>query len=491
MLITTLGIVAAAIYLGLRYLYSYWDRHGIPSMKPSFLFGNIESVAKRIDAFGVAVNKLYHQSKGQLIGIYVFFRPAILIRDAHLAHRMMTTDFKFFHDRGIYCNEEGDPLSAHLFALPGKRWRALRNKFTPTFTSGQLRNMFPIVLSTGYKLQHYLEPAAAKNEIVDMRAVVARFVQEVVASVFFGCETNCISDPKDDFSNVMNFFLKDSFSINFRSTAVFLFPSVLKLTGISAMEPEMRHFVTRLITEQIENRERNNTERKDFIQQLIDLRQADRDNKEVMLTIGECAANVFLFYVAGTDTTAATITFALHELTQSPASMEKLRKEIDEVLQRSNGVVDYEVVKEMKFLDLCIKETLRKYPVLPILNRECTEDYQVPDSKMVIRKGTQLLIPLLGYSMTEEYFPEPSRFIPERFDAESKNYDEKAYYPFGEGPRNCIGLRQGVMSSKIALVLLLSKFNFEATREAKIDFLPSVITLVPQGGIPLKISYRE
>ncbi|XP_053693813.1 cytochrome P450 6d3-like [Sabethes cyaneus] len=491
MFIVTLGIVAAAIYLGLKYLYSHWDRYGIPSLKPNIPFGNIETVGKKTESFGVAVNNLYHGTKGQLVGIYLFFRPAILIRDAHLAHRIMTTDFKFFHDRGVYYNEEGDPFTGHLFALPGKRWRALRNKFTPTFTSGQLRHMYPTILSIGYKFQRYLEPAASKNEIVDMRALLSRFMQEVVASVFFGYEANCINNPNDDFTRIMDFVQKDNISINFRSAATFLCPGLLKITGISGLEPEVKEFVTKIITEQVEYREKNNVQRKDFIQQLIELRREDSKNKEVMLSLEECAANIFLFYIAGSDTSTAAISFTLHELSQSPANMTKLQNEIDEMLQKSNGVVAYDVVKEMKFLDLCLKETLRKYPGLPILNRECTEDYQVPHSKVVIRKGTQLIIPLLGYGMSEEYFPEPSRYAPERFAVESQNYDEKAYYPFGEGPRNCIGLRMGSMVSKIGLVLLLSKYNFEATRDAKFNFMPSMVTLIPQGGIPLKITPRK
>ncbi|XP_058816028.1 cytochrome P450 6d1-like [Topomyia yanbarensis] len=491
MFLLTFVFLSVIVYLGLKYVYSYWDRHGVPNLKPSIPFGNLETVAKKTESFGIAVNSLYWKSQEKLVGIYLFFTPAILIRDAHVSHQILTTDFNHFHDRGVYCNEKGDPFSAHLFALPGKRWRNLRNKFTPTFTSGQLRNMLPTILNVGHRLRKYLEPIAVKGEIVEMRNVMSRFMQEIVATVFFGYEANCINDPEDSFSTIVGHIQRDSFSVNFRSAAAFVCPALLKFTGVGSLPPEACEFVTKVITEQIEHREKNKVNRKDFIQQLIDLRQDDSKNDEIQLSLGECAANIFLFYIAGSETSTGAITFSLHELTQNPEVMQKLLNEIDETLAKSNGDINYDVVKQMKYLDLCVKETLRKYPGLPILNRECTQDYRVPNSKMVIRKGTQVVIPLRAYGMSEEYFPEPDRYSPERFEGATKNFDDKAYFPFGEGPRNCIGSRMGEMITKIGLIFLLSSFNFAATKGPKIEFSPAVVPLVPKGGISLRITRRH
>lgn len=84
-------------------------------------------------------------------------------------------------------------------------------------------------------------------------------------------------------------------------------------------------------------------------------------------------------------------------------------------------------------------ETLRKYPGLPFLNRECTKDYKVPNSDFTIKKGTSLLISLLGLHYDPEYFPNPHTFDPYRFTEEKHNYNADAYMPFGEGPHQCIG----------------------------------------------------
>ncbi|KXJ68265.1 hypothetical protein RP20_CCG004662 [Aedes albopictus] len=437
--IYTVALLVIAATLSLKYVYSYWDRHGLPNVKPHIPFGNLKTVVNKTESFGFAINQVYWQTKGQLVGIYLFFRPAILIRDAHLAQQIMTTDFNHFHDRGIYCNEEGDPFSANLFALPGRRWRNLRNKLTPLFTGGKLRGMMPTILEVGDKLQKYLEPVAERQEVVDIRDIVSRFVLEIIATVFFGFEANCIEDRDDAFSKVLREAQGERLSAVLRAAAMFVCPGLLRYTGISSLEPDVIAFVSGIVTKQIEHREKTGITRKDFIQQLINIRREAEQNQEAAMSLEQCAANVFLFYAAGSETSTGTIAFAMHELSHHPDVMKKLQTEIDEALVKSFGEITYDTVMQMQYLDLCVKETLRKYPGLPFLNRECTLDYKVPNSELLIRKGTQLVLPIYGFSMDETYFPEPERYNPERFDEASKKYDEKAYYPFGDGPRNCIG----------------------------------------------------
>lgn len=85
-------------------------------------------------------------------------------------------------------------------------------------------------------------------------------------------------------------------------------------------------------------------------------------------------------------------------------------------------------------------ETLRKYPVLPFLDRVCEEDYRIPGSDVILEKGTFVYVPMFGLHYDPQYFPEPEKFIPDRFSEENKKtIPAYSYIPFGEGPRNCIG----------------------------------------------------
>ena len=132
---------------------------------------------------------------------------------------------------------------------------------------------------------------------------------------------------------------------------------------------------------------------------------------------------------------------------------------------------------------------------MPILNRECTKEWKVPGSDLIIERGTEIVIPVHGFQSDPNYYPEPDKFIPERFhpDNVSKSYSKMPYLPFGDGPRNCIGLRMGKMQSKVGLVLLLKQFKFELAGNTlePLKFEPSQIVLVPVGGVQLKVTHRK
>lgn len=83
---------------------------------------------------------------------------------------------------------------------------------------------------------------------------------------------------------------------------------------------------------------------------------------------------------------------------------------------------------------------MRKHPPIPTLNRECVNDYKIPESNTIIKKGTSVLIPALGLHHDEDYFPNSQKFDPERFNEQNRGtIPSHAYLPFGEGPRNCVG----------------------------------------------------
>lgn len=140
-------------------------------------------------------------------------------------------------------------------------------------------------------------------------------------------------------------------------------------------------------------------------------------------------------------------------------------------------------------------ETLRMYPPLLVLNRECTKDWTIPNTDIVINKGVQVAIPAFALQRDEQYYPNPDQFIPERFNAENsagKSFVNRPYMPFGEGPRVCIGLRLGKMQSKVGLILMLKNYNFELTGSTlkPLAISPSSFVISPIGGLPLKITKR-
>ncbi|XP_068157387.1 probable cytochrome P450 6d5 [Drosophila tropicalis] len=199
-----------------------------------------------------------------------------------------------------------------------------------------------------------------------------------------------------------------------------------------------------------------------------------------------------LFLIAGFETSASTAAFTLYELTQHPKVMAKAKEDVINALAKHGGKLSYDAIQDMKYLELCIMETARKYPALPILNRECTKDYQLPNSSLTIKKGTPIVISLMGLHRDEQHFPNPMSYEPERFTEEHRNYNPTAYMPFGEGPRQCIGVRMGKVNVKIALAKILSTFNLEPCQEKReIEFTIHGISLMPEDGVPVKVSRKK
>ncbi len=119
-----------------------------------------------------------------------------------------------------------------------------------------------------------------------------------------------------------------------------------------------------------------------------------------------------------------------------------------------------------------------------------TKDYPVPDSNIIIKKGTTVFASVYAIHHDEEYFPDPEKFDPERFTEENKNTRPfESFLAFGLGNRNCIGLRFGMLETKIGLANLLYQFRFFKSERTEIPlkFNKNSFVLSPEGGLYLRI----
>lgn len=106
--------------------------------------------------------------------MYTFHKPSLVIVDLDIVRTILTKEFAHFHDRGLYCHEKVDPLTGHIFSLPGQKWRNLRVKMTPTFTSGKMKQMFDAVKMRGDILNKFLENKAQDKSVIEIKDIFAR-----------------------------------------------------------------------------------------------------------------------------------------------------------------------------------------------------------------------------------------------------------------------------------------------------------------------------
>lgn len=112
--------------------------------------------------------------------------------------------------------------------------------------------------------------------------------------------------------------------------------------------------------------------------------------------------------------------------------------------------------------------------------RECTKDYQIHGTQTIIKKGTPIIISVLGIHRDEQYFPEPERYHPDRFTDNA--FNEDVYMPFGLGPKICIAFRMGLLLTKMAIVMLLMNFEIEPVFKRELEFDIGMVGLLPKPG---------
>lgn len=118
----------------------------------------------------------------------------------------------------------------------------------------------------------------------------------------------------------------------------------------------------------------------------------------------------------------------------------RLRDELKQAIDDNNGFLTYEMISSLEYLDMVINESLRMFPPAYNLLRLCDQDFKIPDTDLVIPKGTDVWINIYSHHRDPEYFPQPEKFDPERFSAEMNKFlPSVAFIPFGAGPRKCIG----------------------------------------------------
>ncbi|XP_052838745.1 probable cytochrome P450 6a20 [Drosophila gunungcola] len=496
LLVLLVGVLTLAVWF-VHQNFSYWKRRGIPHDAPKIPFGNTRELMKTMqlsDIFKRTYDKYKNKTDGPFVGFYMYFKKMAIVTDIDFAKTVLIRDFDKFHDRGVFHNERDDPLTANLVNIEGQKWRTLRQKLTPTFTSGKMKTMFPTILEVGDDLIRVLDQkASASKDSLEVTDVLARFTADVIGTCAFGLDCHSLSDPKAEFVQMgKDAITKRRYG---KSMDLILFgaPKLAEKLRMKQSVQKVEDFYMNIIKDTVNYRVTNNVKRNDFMDMLIEMKlKYDNGDHQNGLTFNEIAAQAFIFFLAGFETSSTTMGFALYELAINQDVQDKLRKEIDSVLEKHNGKLDYDSMREMTYLDKVIDETMRKRPVVGHLIRVATQRYEHSNPKYYIEEGTGVLVPTLAIHHDPEFYPEPEKFNPERFDVEQvQQRPACTFLPFGEGPRNCIGLRFGRMQVIVGMALLIHNFKFEvhpSKTVVPLEYRADDFLMSSKGGIHLKVS---
>ncbi|GLH01477.1 Cytochrome P450 9e2 [Gryllus bimaculatus] len=358
-----------------------------------------------------------------------------------------------------------------------------------------MKRMYELVAECGKLLIFALEKEKLIGNPVPVYEVAARYTTDIIASCAFGIQGNTLADPKAHFRRMLRRLFEFSPVEALCVAVAFLAPKLTKLFRITVINKEVQNFVRSTIQNTIKERENQSIQRNDLLDSLIEIMKSGNVSEEkigaklpekLIFDEEDVCGQSFAFLTAGFETSATTISYALFEIAKNKDVQDKLRKELQEAAR--DGKFSYETLHELKYLDMVLHETLRKYPPLPFLDRKCSKAYTLPGTDVTLEAGSRIMVPLHALQMDPEYHPNPKKFDPERFSEENKkNIINYTYMPFGEGPRNCVGMRFALMQVKSAVAHLLMKYSVDLCDRTpqEIKFSPKTFLLQPTENIEL------
>ncbi|XP_018561044.1 cytochrome P450 6k1-like isoform X1 [Anoplophora glabripennis] len=497
MLLTSTWILDLIIFFGIgiifMYIYStrkydYFKKRNIHYEKPIPLFGSIFPVLSMKTTIGEWLRQLCNSTSAPYFGIFVFDEPYIIIKSPEIIKHILVKDFSNFSDRTVLAPKHNKIMSNMLFVQKNPDWRKVRSKMSPVFSSGKLKGMLSIINEVGVDLNRYIRENLGQLET---KEVTAKYSTDAISKCAFAINSHSFKDENSDFRKVGRAFFDFTWRNGFVQIAYFFKQNWASTLRLEFFEKWSLAFLRDIFWKAIEKRQQIGVKGNDLIDIIVEMRNNKDLCEELNFDGDKVVAQAVQFFAAGFETTSSTLSYTLYELSLQPTLQTKLRNEIISNIKKHDGIT-YEGLKQMKYMDMCIFEALRKYPVLPFLDRRCNEDYKVPGTDLTIEKGMPVYIPLMALHYDEHYFPEPEKYDPERFSESNKHNVNGLYYmPFGEGPRICIGERFGMLGVKVGLSHILSEFVLERSPETPVPvkFEPKSFLLQSTVGLPLR--YRE
>jgi cytochrome P450 len=210
------------------------------------------------------------------------------------------------------------------------------------------------------------------------------------------------------------------------------------------------------------------------------------DENGCKMSDAELRDQLVTYFIAGQETTALALSYAFCLLSQNPAAEAALHAELDRVLGGRRPTADD--VAQLHYAELVIKESMRIYPPVWAVGREALEDCEIGGQR--VSKGAQVLMVQFIVHRDPRFWCDPERFNPSRWDDEcTKNLPRCAYFPFGDGPRACIGANLAMMETVLLLATIAQRYRLELAEGQTLHLIPSM-TLRPRDGINM-IVHRQ
>ncbi|XP_037950754.1 cytochrome P450 9b2-like [Teleopsis dalmanni] len=494
-------VASLALWLAYRWLTIYHDefkKRNIPYEKPYPVVGNFGNVVMNKDSAQKTIIDFYKRNKmHKIVGFFNFRKPVYIINEPEMIKKICIKDFDNFPNHTPFINVDDDPLlSGMLTIMKDQRWKNMRNTLTPVFTTAKMRNMFPLMNECFSECIKNLKMQLPNGSCeLEMKQFMTKLSNDIIASTAFGISTNSYKDPNNQFYNVGQSLTNFRGSEMIKFTISNVAPWILKYLGIKIFDQKKTDYFMRLVIDAMKYREKNNIVRPDMIQLLLEAKKESAQHWSDEDIVAQC----FVFFFAAFENNTILICAASHELMSNPDVQQRLYEECLEIKEElQDQPLSYDIANKMKYMDMVLNETLRKWSIAALTDRVCSKDYKLTDEEdnfvFEFKVGDRVWFPISGLHMDEQHFENPEEFIPERFSDDNKgNIKPFTYIPFGAGPRNCIGNRYALMQAKAMLYYLVINCKLERSENTVKDIFNDIrgFGSSPRGGFWMRFVSRN
>lgn len=436
--------------------------------KGSLLLGSLQDFGR--DPLGFL--ELCARDYGDFVPVRFLNRKVFILNSPQDIESVLATNARNFRKTLGYRT----PFMRRLFGeglltSEGEHWIRQRRLAQPAFHRDRIATYADIIVEFAGQMLATWQNGETRQIHNDMMRLTTR----VVTKTLFNSPVPAEIDRLNEASTVV----MERFTRQWKWYRILLnfFPSI----GSRRFEEVMRQldeFIYGLIRE----RRASGRDAGDLLSMLLQARDEDGS----AMSDKQLRDELVTLMVAGLDTTALALSWAFYLLSQNPAVVDALELEVDEVLGgRAPGFAD---LPRLTYAEMVIKETMRLYPSAWLIGREAIKNCEIGGHP--IKAGSSLIMSQWLKHRDSRHFRDADAFIPERWRGEeTKQLPKFAYFPFGGGPRICIGSSFAMMEAVLVLATVSQKFRLTAPPGYRVQPWPA-ITLYPRGGVSLKVESR-
>ncbi|XP_055833334.1 cytochrome P450 71AU50-like [Solanum dulcamara] len=416
---------------------------------------------------------------GPIMYVRLGLVPTIVASSADAAEKVLKTYDHIFaskphHEASQYLAYGQKNL---VFAKYGVYWRNIRKLCTVHLLSNHKINSFKSMRKQEIELLiESIKLDAHDRVAIDLSAKITSLNANLTCLMVFGKKFMDEDLDKRGFKAVVQDVVHLAATPNLGDFFPLL--GVIDLQGITRKLKDLSkvfdEFLERIIDEHVENHDRKQT--KDFVDTMMDLMQSGE--AEFQFDCQHIKAILLDMLLAAMDTTASSIEWILTELLRHPHVMKKLQKELQQVVGLERMVEESDL-ENLNYLDMVVKEGLRLHPVAPLFYHESMEDCVVDGFH--IQKESRTVINCYAVHRDPNVWPEPEKFLPERFFGSSLDFRGRdfRFLPFGSGRRSCPGMQLAVTIVRLVVAQLVHFFEWELPN----DIQPCDLDIDEQFGI--------